>query len=337
MTPAPPPGALFGRTTSPGTVTGPNCTLTRVRGVSVGQVETPDRATGVTVIRFDPPAAVVADLRGGATGTFDTGSLAVDATFGRRWAVFLSGGSLYGLDAARGIRVRLLEEGLGLRAFGNPNPVLPISGAILFDLPPTLGPIPDYLPLGYEAARVASRRPVAEGRVGAGAGATVGKYLGRDGAMAGGIGSAARAVPGYGRVGVLVAVNSVGAVRDPATGRWVAGARRAGRLVPPAGGAAHRLPSTGTTLSLVATDVAVDRPTLARVAAIAHAGVAAAIFPFQSSSDGDILFAASTGVAGAPRPERRPGEIADRIGSAAAELGAEAVVRAVSAAPTRRR
>jgi L-aminopeptidase/D-esterase-like protein len=307
-----------------------NRTLTLVRGVRVGHAETPDGASGVTVARFEPPAAIVADVRGGASGTYDTGSLSVDATFGRRWAIFFAGGSLYGLDAARGIRVRILEEGGGRGAFGNPNPVVPISGAILFDLPRTLGAIPDYLPLGYEAARTADRRPVAEGRTGAGAGATVGKYLGRERAMPGGVGSAACLVPGYGRVGVLVAVNSAGAVRDAANGTWAAGARDArGRIVPPGHRTADRDRTTGTTLTLVVADVALERPTLARIAAIAHAGIAAGIHPFQSSTDGDVLFAGSTGAAGTPRAEARPGETADRIGTVAAELGAEALVRAV--------
>jgi L-aminopeptidase/D-esterase-like protein len=308
----------------------PNPTLTQVRGVRVGHAESPDGASGVTVVRFDPPASVVVDARGGATGTYDTASLSVDATFGRRFAIFFAGGSLYGLDAARGIRVRILEEGGGRRAFGNPNPVVPISGSILFDLPRTEGPIPDYLPLGYEATRVANRAPVAEGRVGAGAGATVGKYLGRERAMPGGVGSAARALPRWGRVGVLIAANSAGAVRDVATGRWAAGARdRRGRVVPPGGRPASRDRTSSTTLSLVVSDLELDRPTLARVAAMAHAGVGAAVHPFQSSTDGDVLFAASTGVAGPPGPERRPGEAADRIGTAAAELAAVAVLRAV--------
>jgi L-aminopeptidase/D-esterase-like protein len=307
-----------------------NRTLTLVRGVRVGHAETPDGTSGVTVARFDPPASIVADVRGGASGTYDTGSLTVDATFGRRWAIFFAGGSLYGLDAARGIRVRILEEGGGRGAFGNPNPVVPISGAILFDLPRTLAPIPDYLPLGYEAARTADRRPVAEGATGAGAGATVGKYLGRERAMHGGVGSAARPVPGYGRVGVIVAANSAGAVRDVTTGRWVAGPRDArGRVVPPGGRPGDRDRTSGTTLTLVVCDVTLDRPTLARVAAIAHAGIAAGVHPFQSSTDGDVLFAASTGVGGLPRKEARPGEVADRVGTAAAELAGEALLRAV--------
>jgi L-aminopeptidase/D-esterase-like protein len=308
----------------------PNRTLTLVRGVRVGHAETPEGTSGVTVVRFDPPAAVVAEVRGGASGTYDTGSLSVDATFGRRWAIFFAGGSLYGLDAARGVRVRILEEGGGGGAFGNPNPVVPISGAILFDLPRTLEPIPDYLPLGYEAARTASRRPVDQGATGAGAGATVGKYLGRARAMAGGVGSAGRALPGFGRVGVLVAANSAGAIRDVSSGRWAAGARDArGRVVPPGGRPADRDRTTGTTLTLVVSDLAIDRPALARIAAVAHAGVAAAVHPYQSSTDGDVLFAASTGAAGRPREEARPGELADRIGTVAADLAAAALLNAV--------
>jgi L-aminopeptidase/D-esterase-like protein len=314
---------------------GPNSTLTLVEGVRVGHAESPARASGVTVARFDPAASVVVDARGGASGTYDTASLSVDATFGRRFAIFFSGGSLYGLDAARGIRVRILEEGGGRTAFGNPNPVVPISGAILFDLPPQLGAVPDYLPLGYEATRVANRGPVPEGRVGAGAGATVGKYLGRERAMPGGIGTAARAVRGWGHVGVLVAVNAAGAVRDVTTGRWAAGARDdRGRVVPPGPWPSARRLSGSTTLTLVVSDLELDRPTLARVAAIAHAGVGAAVHPFQSSTDGDVLFAAATGARGPTKYERRPGETADRIGTAAAGLAAEALLRAVGPSPT---
>ncbi|MGA8302453.1 MAG: P1 family peptidase, partial [Thermoplasmata archaeon] len=154
-------------------------TLTLVPGVRVGQAEAPGGSSGVTVTLFDAPAPTVIDVRGGASATYDTASLSLDATFGRRWAIFFAGGSLYGLDAARGVRTRILETGGGHRAFQNPIPVVPISGAALFDLPQDMEELPDYLPLGYEAARRASRDAVAVGRFGAGAGATVGKYRGR--------------------------------------------------------------------------------------------------------------------------------------------------------------
>ena len=304
-----------------------------IRGLSVGHAETPEGTSGVTVVRFDESAPTVVDVRGGASATYDTASLSLDATFGGRWAIFFAGGSLYGLDAARGIRTRILETGGGHRAFHNPNVVVPISGAALFDLPGRPGPIPDYLPLGYEAARNARRGPVAIGRVGAGAGATVGKYLGRSRAMRGGIGTAAAPLRPRGSVGVLVAVNARGAIRDPATGSWVAGARaRDGSVSPPRTERRGRDATTGTTLALVVTDLAVDRPALARIAAVAHAGLASAIVPFHSAMDGDVVFAATTRSAGPPPAEGRPGETADRLGARAAELAVAAVLGAVRAA-----
>ncbi len=312
-----------------------NRTLTLVRGLRVGQIETPDGTSGVTAVLFDRPSPTVVDVRGGASATYDIASLALDATFGRRWAVFFTGGSLYGLDAARGIRTRILETGGGHRAFRNPNPVVPISGAALFDLPMQRGPIPDYLPLGYGAALRASREAVRTGRVGAGAGATVGKYRGRRRAMRGGIGSRAARVPGLGGVGVLVAVNAVGAVRDPRTGRWVAGARRrGGGVAPPALPGSREDRTTGTTLVLAVVEMTLDRPQLARFGAVVHANVSSVIQPFHSSTDGDVLFAASTEELPARR-ETRPGELADRLGLRAGELAAAAVVDAVRAANRR--
>jgi len=305
----------------------------RVGGLAVGHAETPDAGSGVTAVLFDTAASTVVEVRGGASATYDTASLSLDSTFGRRWALFFAGGSLYGLDAARGVRLRVLERGGGHRAFRNPNLVAPISGAALFDLPHQPGPIPDYLPLGYEAALRASREEVPIGRVGAGTGATVGKYLGRDRAMHGGVGAAATRLGRRGSIGVLLAVNAVGAVRDPVSGRWVAGARDSrGRVTPPRPDSSASDPATGTTLGLVATDLEVDRPTLARVVAMAHVGLASAITPFHSATDGDVLFGASTGAAGSPPRESRPGGTADRLGVLAAELAVRAALGAVRTA-----
>lgn len=304
----------------------------RIRGLSVGQAETPDGRSGVTAVLFDSASPTVVEVRGGASATYDIASLSLDATFGRRWALFFSGGSLFGLDAARGVRLRILERGGGHRAFRNPNPVAPVSGAALFDLPTTQGPIPDYLPLGYEAARRANREEVSVGRVGAGAGATVGKYLGRDRAMHGGVGTAALRMA-RGTLGVLLVVNAVGAVRNPATGEWVAGARAKGGLVaPPTSDPGRGDRTTGTTLGVVATDLAVDRPTLSRIVAMCHAGLASAIAPFHSSTDGDVLFGVSAGSSVTAPHETRPGEVADRLGAAAALLVVRAALGAVRAA-----
>lgn len=289
----------------------------------------------MTAIRFGVAALTVVDVRGGASATYDTASLALEATFGRRWALFFSGGSLFGLDAAAGVRARVLEEGEGHSAFRSRHRIAPVSGAALFDLPADGGALPDYRALGYAAAAAASERPVGRGPVGAGAGATVGKYLGPHLAAPGGVGSAARRLRGEGWVGVLVAANSVGAIRDPSTGAWLAGPGKAGgEFRPPRASSSARRGDRGTNLVAVVTDVAVSRPELARVAVLTQTGLARAVVPVNTTTDGDVVFA-STLREGRPRPERRPGARADALGYVAAELVAEALARAV-ARPTRR-
>jgi L-aminopeptidase/D-esterase-like protein len=311
-------------------------TITMVGGVRVGHAsaEAPG-PTGVTVLCFDRAAATVIDVRGGAAATYDTASLALEATFGRRWALFFTGGSLFGLDAGGGVREEVLAGGGGHSAFGHPRRVAPVSGAALFDLPFAPGPLPDYRALGRSATADASSAAVPQGRVGAARGATVGKYLGRDRASPGGLGSAAALEPGLGHVGVLAVVNSVGAIRDPETGRWVAGARGPrGRIRPPRR-FRRRAPgpptvSAGTNLTAVVTDAAVTRPELARIAFLVQAGVARCVVPAQTATDGDVVFASSTSPRH-PGREARPGERADRLGARAAELVVQAILRAVAA------
>ncbi len=301
-----------------------------VRGLRIGHAEALDGATGVTVAVFDRSTPLVVDVRGGASATYDLASLSLDATFGRRWAVFFAGGSLFGLDAAAGVRDRILETGGGQQVFRNPHRVAPVSGAALFDLPPTVRPMPAYRTLGYEATRSATAGPVRSGRVGAGAGALVGKYRGRAAAMRGGVGWAQRPFGRRGHIGALVAANAVGAVRDPSRGRWVAGARGArGRVVPPSPRSPSRAQDQGTTLTLIVTDLAIERPVLQRIASIAHAGLGGAIVPFQSATDGDLLFVAATGAAGEPPREERPGAAADALGALGAACAVEALLRAV--------
>lgn len=313
----------------------PPLAFSQIRGLKVGHASDRSGSTGVTVVRFDRSSPVVIDVRGGASATYDTGSLNLEATFGRRWAVFFSGGSLYGLDAARGIRTRLLEEGLGQHAFGTSALVLPISGAAIFDLYRPRRPEVDYQELGYRAARDASHAPrVTAGAVGAGTGARVGKYLGRARAMAGGLGSAASRLVGGGALGVLVVVNAVGAIRDPSSGRYIAGARsRGGPVIPPTADGLARAVATHTTLAMVVTDVTLSRPELLRLGMITSTGLARAITPFHTTTDGDMVFAASTERLARRRKERRPGELVDRLGMAAAELAVEAVLRAIPASP----
>jgi L-aminopeptidase/D-esterase-like protein len=311
-------------------VAGAEGNLLAVRGLRVGHATDPDGATGVTAVLFDDGAPTVVDVRGGASGTYDTASLSLDSTFGRRWALFVAGGSLYGLDAARGIRTSLLEHGGGFRVFGHRRPVVPLSGGVIFDLPAHDRPLPDYGALGYAAAEAAGRGSLPQGRVGAGAGATVAKYLGRDRGAPGGLGSSARAVSGGRSVGVLTVVNAAGAVRDPSTGAWAAAARgRSGTPTPPEAVPRRRLGGRGTTVTVVATDLPLGRPALARVAAIVHAGLARTIVPYLTSVDGDLVFAATTAPDGPAPREPWPGAAADQVGRLAADAAVEAVLAAV--------
>ncbi len=310
-------------------------TLTRVPGVRAGHAHDALGRSGVTVLRFAQPTPTAVDVRGGASATYDTASLGLEATYGRRWGLFFAGGSIFGLDAARGLRECILEDGEGHPAFERGRRIAPVSGAALFDLPPDGTALPDYAVLGHAAARAASERPLASGRVGAGAGATVAKYRGRSSARPGGIGSVAASTED-GMVGVVAVANSVGAIRDPFRGRWIAAARdRNGRLllpdarVPPP--ARRSSPGPGTNLVAVVTDASIDRPGLFRVAVLAHTGLSRAVVPVHTATDGDVVFASSTGSPAGPRRTEAPGALADRIGGLAARLVAEALLRAVGA------
>jgi L-aminopeptidase/D-esterase-like protein len=248
-------------------------------------------------------------------------------------AVVLAGGSAYGLDAAQGV-VRYLEErNIGWKVGSGVVPIVP--GAILFDLgfggQPKIRPTADC---GYKAAGAATTAPVAEGNVGAGAGATVGK-MGGGRSMKGGLGSAAIALPNGLVVAAIVAINAVGDVIDPQTGQVVAGVRtedgkrladvrkllRAGSI----GRRPQARPGENTTIGLVATNARLSKVDVNRVALMADDGFARAINPSHTTGDGDTVFALATG--------RWEGDAnASMIGALAAEAMAEAIVRAVSMA-----
>lgn len=303
----------------------------RVAGLSVGTAEDDSQTTGVTVLRFSSACPTVLDLRGGASATYDTGSLALEATFGARWAIFFAGGSVFGLEAGAGVREAILAAGLGRHPFRSGRRLAPVTGACLFDLGSTSRELPDYRALGRRAAETAAAA-VPIGRHGAAAGAWVAKYRGRAGARPGGQGYAEGALPGLGRVGALVVLNSVGGVIDPSTGRWVAVARSSGRASPPDPFRRGRLPvrptPRGTSLVAVVAETTLDRPALHRVAILAQTGLARCVVPSQTATDGDAVFAVSTGKL--PRPRSRyPGEVADGLGALAAELTIRAGLAAV--------
>lgn len=307
-------------------------------GVSVGHAADPSAPSGVTAILFDRPTRLVGEVRGPASGTYDVASLEVTATFGLRDAVFFSGGSLFGLDAARGIRTRLLELGRGVPALASRVALPRISGAILFDLPRTAGALPEYLALGYGAAERAAPGLGASGPLGAGAGARVAKYAGIESSRSGGVGVDERKLPGGGRLGVLAVFNSGGALRDPLTGEWLRTAQdREGRALLPGSRrrpSATRTPRTATTLVLVVTDRPYDRRDLARISALAHDAVARTVYPAGTAFEGDVVFAAST--ASGARPEGDPTERGlelNDLGDEITEALGRAARRCVDAAP----
>jgi L-aminopeptidase/D-esterase-like protein len=258
-------------------------------------------------------------------------------------AVVLSGGSAYGLAAATGTVQWLEERKIGWPVGGSG--IVPIvPSAILFDLgfggKPTVRPTADC---GYKAAAAATTGPVEEGNVGAGAGATVGKMGGvvehagypggRRGPMKGGVGSYAIALPNGLVVGAIVAVNAVGDIIDPDTGRVVAGARTEDgkgladvrRMLRSGNVTGTPRPGENTTIGLVATNARLSKSDVNRVALMADDGFAKAIYPAHTPGDGDTVFALATG--------RWQGEASVAlVGALAADAMAEAIVRAVSKA-----
>ena len=306
--------------------------LTAVPGLKVGHHTLTERPTGCTVVLAEKGATAGVDVRGSAPGTRETDLLAPTASVEQVHAIMLGGGSAFGLDAASGVMRYLEERGVGFKFGGSVVPIVP--AAILFDLPVGDGRIRPGAECGFQAAKAATDGPVAEGNVGAGAGATVGKMGGRDRAMKGGIGSAAITLPNGLVVAAIVAVNARGDVVDPATGQVVAGMRtedgksladvrrrlKSGELELPLPEALQH-----TTIGVVATNATLTKTQATRIAQMAHDGLARAIVPAHTSADGDAIFALATGT------RQGPADL-DTIGALAADAMAEAILRAVRAA-----
>jgi L-aminopeptidase/D-esterase-like protein len=313
----------------------PGAGLTSVPGIKVGQHTLVERPTGCTVVLAEEGAVAGVDVRGSAPGTRETDLLNPINTVEKVHAVVLAGGSAFGLDAASGV-VRYLEErGIGFPTGVVPVPIVP--AAILFDL--SVGNDPKVRPTadcGYRAATSATAGPVAEGNVGAGAGATVGKLAGPGRAMKAGVGTAALTLPDGLIVAALAVVNAIGDIVDPATGRVVAGVRTLdglgladARELIRAGVPARRRFGGGsvrnTTLCVVATNAVLTKAQATKVAQMAHDGLARTIYPVHTPDDGDTIFALATGM----RQQRSDLLV---VGALAADAVAEAVLRAARTA-----
>lgn len=307
--------------------------ITDVTGIEVGHFTDPRRPTGCSVVLARGGAVGGVDVRGAAPGTRETDLLAPANLVERVHAVMLAGGSAFGLAAADGAMRWLEERGLGLDVRYATVPLVP--AAVLFDLPLGDARIRPDAAAGYAACQAATRHAPAQGNVGAGAGAMVGKVFGAARAMKGGIGTASVCVDGV-TVGALVACNPLGDVVDPATGRVIAGARTAdGRALLDIrrallAGEAPRpiLAGTNTTLAVLATDAPITKVQAHRLAQAGHDGLARTINPVHTMSDGDTVFALGTGLATLSGPA--PGMMV--LATMAAEAVARAVLQAVWAA-----
>ncbi len=302
--------------------------LVDVAGLAVGHQTLAARPTGCTVVLCPDGVVCGVAVRGGAPGTRETDLLKSENVVDRVHALLLTGGSAFGLDAASGVMRWLDERGHGLSVGPARVPIVP--AAVLFDLWIGDAGVRPGADDGYAACQAASTAAPAQGSVGAGAGASVGKLFGIDRAMKSGIGSASLCVGAF-TVGALVAVNAIGDVID-ADGSVIAGARGAdgqGLVC-----ASHRLlagegplrvmAGMATTIGIVATNALLDKAQANQLASLAHHGLSRAVDPL-TVNDGDTLFALATGRAG------RAGDLS-ALGVMAAEVVARAIRNAVRAA-----
>lgn len=308
--------------------------LTDIDGILVGHATDLQGVTGCTAIVCPQGAVGGIDIRGSATGSTEWDVLTPGHVTEQVHAIVLTGGSAYGLESASGVRRVLEARGIGYKM---PSAVVPlVAGAVIYDLgigKPNARPTRE---MGEAAAAAASAEAVKEGAVGAGTGATVGKVMGMYHAMKSGLGTATVALEGsYAGVMVsaLAVVNALGDVREPGTGKVVAGTRvsAASRefadsaAVLKRGTRARSRTGGNTTLVVVATNARLTKVAASKLAALGSIGMARSISPVWTTADGDVVFALSAG-------SKQADLMA--LGVAAAEAVEQAIVRAVRLAPT---
>lgn len=316
-----------------------NNTITDVRGIEVGHAQNDEALTGCTVVLCRKGAVAGVDVRGGAPGTRETDLLNPVNLVEKVHAITLAGGSAYGLDAASGVMKYLEENKIGFNTGAAKVPIVP--SAILYDLGIGQADVRPDSTMGYQAAASASSAPPNEGNVGAGTGASVGKMFGANLSMKSGEGTASMDIGGGVVVGALVAVNAWGDVVDPDSNEIIAGLR-SGKVGPvrvggkeyfadtltmmkkPAGRSLMKLATrANTVIGVVATNAKLTKAQATKVAQMAHDGLARTIRPAHTVLDGDTIFALSTG--------SRKSDVTS-VGSFAAEVMAQAIIRAVKMA-----
>jgi L-aminopeptidase/D-esterase-like protein len=309
--------------------------LTAIEGIRVGHATDLKGLTGCTVVICEKGAVAGVDVRGGASGSSELGVLDPMHLTPAVHGVLLAGGSAFGLEAAAGVRRFLAQHDIGFETRGGKVPLVPAG--ILYDLGIGDAQARPTREMGEAAAKAAFAAPVGavveDGNVGAGTGATVGKLLGMEHAMKGGLGSAVWTLSGRFQgiqVAALAAVNAFGDVLNE-QGKILAGTRRTptGRAFADTAkllldGAEARFNGGNTTLAVVATNARLTKLEATKLAQLAQAGLIRTIRPVHTTVDGDMVFALSTG-------QRPPVDI-NALGVAAAAVLAEAVRRGVKAA-----
>jgi L-aminopeptidase/D-esterase-like protein len=302
--------------------------ITDVPGIKVGNIENKVALTGCTAILFEGGAVAGVDVRGSAPGTRETDLLNPINLVDQVHAITLSGGSAFGLDAATGVMQFLEEKGIGLDVGVAMVPIVP--AAVLFDLVHGDSSVRPDKQMGYEAAFAAANEKFATGNSGAGCGATVGKLAGLPFCMKGGLGSASLRLENGVVIGAIVAVNATGDIRDPSTGKILAGPylKETGTILD-----SEKLlernyqptipTGTNTTIGVVAVNANLTKVEVTKVAQMAHDGYARTIYPAHTMYDGDTIFAVATG------GEKMP---VDVIGGLAAKVMSLAILDAVKSA-----
>ena len=271
--------------------------ITDVPGIKVGHWTDRSAATGCTVVIYEPGAMPGVDVRGASPGTYETDLMRPGFAATAVHAVFLTGGSLFGLSVGAGVTRWLEEQGAGVQFGGQTIPI--VSGAVIFDLGIGGAGVRPTAESGYAAAAAAASGPVEQGSVGGGAGATVAKLAGQGRRFKSGVGSASEALADGLVVGAIVVVNAVGDVVNSDDGSIVAAPRGDnGAFIDTMESlrtGARRIPEGNTTIGVVATNATLSKEQANRLASAAHDGLARTIRPVHTTADGDTMFALATG------------------------------------------
>lgn len=298
--------------------------ITDIPNIKIGHSTHSKENTGCTVILCGNGAVAGVDIRGSAPGTRETELLRPGFMIREIHGIVLTGGSAFGLRTVDGAMKYFFEKGIGYDARGIKVPIVP--AAVIFDLRNDRNPDFPTREMGYEACQNAAVN-FEEGLIGSGKGAKVGKILGIEYCMNGGVGSAGIEISGGVRIGALAVVNALGDVVDPANGQIIAGARN-----PDGNGFVDtvkylmenpfpgNVPSSNTTLAVVATNASFTKEEINKIAQMAQNGISRTIRPVHTMHDGDIVFALSTGKLKAD---------VSVIGEVAAQAVSQAILRAV--------